>query len=82
MKLYFVDNCSFIFYFCIDMSTLWLSSDWKLVKVLKPLNDRQSEIYLKIKKLKEPKQSTLLYGDEELLSDHKVIYVRSALGHV
>ena len=64
------------------MSTLWLSSDRKLVKVLKPLNDRQSEIYLKIKKLKESAQSTLLYSDEELLSDHIVIYVRSALGHV
>ena len=48
--------------------------EYALVKILIPLNDRKSQISLKIWKLRETTQSTLFYVNEELLSDPKVIY--------
>ena len=61
MKLYFVDNCNFIFvprWYEYALVIIWSEAG------------------------QEPTQSTLLCGDEELPSDHKVIYVGLALGHV
>ena len=48
--------------------------EYTLVKILIPLKDRESQISLKIWKLRETTQSTLFYVNEELLSDPKVIY--------
>ena len=45
--------------------------EYALVKILIPLNDRESQISLKIWKLRETTQSTLFYVNEELLSDPK-----------
>ena len=48
--------------------------EYTLVKILIPLKDRESQISLKIWKLREITQSTLFHVNEELLSDPKVIY--------
>ena len=48
--------------------------EYTLVKILIPLKDRESQISLKIWKLRETTQSTLFHVNEELLSDPKVIY--------
>ena len=47
MNLYFADNCKVGFISSKYVPTIWLS-DPQPIKVLKPLNDRQLEISLKI----------------------------------